>query len=83
MSVFHICQTILLVNGEPLGSEGFKSSKTSQSLCELGIPNYSLFCSSLNVGAIFRPTPFWGKKLKSYKGDQPYHIWERVKSFPF
>ena len=46
------------ING--LKMEKFKSSKTSQCLCILGIPlNYSLFCSShlfIDVRDVLRPT---------------------------
>ena len=37
----------------------------------------------INVRAVLRPTAYKGKKLKSYGGGQPYHIWEGVKFLSF
>ena len=70
-----------------LNTEKFKRSKTSQSLCILGIPlNYGLFAvlnMFINVRDVLKPTTSRGKKLKSYRGGQPYHIWEEVKFSSF
>ena len=73
------------ING--LKMQKFKTSKTPQPLCILGIPlNYSLFCRSQHlhyVRDVLRPTTSRRKKLKSYRGGQPYHIWEGVKFLSF